>query len=142
MKTALSTDFVTSYPHSVFTGLNMMVVQLSGTTSRRDSKCSDLLAQWMSSSALTLACFTEAIDHAPLPAVDKTKVQAIHTYAEDLFPAPYVIGLLFELGAPGPASACCLSTSPTGATPTPPAPGCASHDPSPQGTNLTQCGSH
>ena len=44
--------------------------------------------------------FTEAMDHAPLPAVHKTKVQAIRTYAEALFPAPYLIGLLLELGAP------------------------------------------
>ena len=77
----------------------MMLVRLSAT-SLRDSKCSDLLAQWMSSSPLIRACFTEAMDHAPLPAVHKTKLQAIHTYAEPLFPAPYLIGLLLELGAP------------------------------------------
>ena len=40
------------------------------------------------------------MDHAPLPAVHKTKVQAIRTYAEALFPAPYLIGLLLELGEP------------------------------------------
>ena len=34
------------------------------------------------------------------PCVHKTKVQAIHMYAEALFPAPYLIGLLLELGAP------------------------------------------
>ena len=89
-----------SYPPSVFTELNMMLVRLSGATSLRDSKCSDLLAQWMSSSPLIRARFTEAMDHAPLSAVHKTKVQAIHTYAEALFPAPYLIGLLLELGAP------------------------------------------
>ena len=33
------------------------------------------------------------------PLGDKTKVQAIRTYAEALFPAPYLIGLLLELGA-------------------------------------------
>ena len=38
--------------------------------------------------------------HAPLPPVQKTKVQAIRTYAEALFPAPYLIGLLLDLGAP------------------------------------------
>ena len=54
----------------------------------------------MSSSPLIRARFTEAMDHAPLPAVHKTKVQAIRTYAEALFPAPYLIGLLLELGAP------------------------------------------
>ena len=36
----------------------------------------------------------------PPRAVHKTKVQAIRTYAEALFPAPYLIGLLLELGAP------------------------------------------
>ena len=35
----------------------------------------------------------------PLPAVHKSKEQAIHTYAEAHFPAPYLIGLLLELGA-------------------------------------------
>ena len=78
----------------------MMLVQLSGATSLQDNNCSDLLAQWMSSSPLIRARFTEAMDHAPLPAVHKTKVQAICTYAEALFPAPYLIGLILELGAP------------------------------------------
>ena len=78
----------------------MMLVRLSGATSLRDSKCSDLLAQWMSSSQLIRTRFTEAMDHAPLPAFHKTKVQAVRTYAEALFPAPYPIGHLLELGAP------------------------------------------
>ena len=76
-----------------------MMVRLSGATSLRDSKCSDLLAQWMSSSPLIRARFSEAMDHAPLLAVHKTKVQAIRTYAEALFPAPYLMGLPLELGA-------------------------------------------
>ena len=61
---------------------------------------SNLLAQWMSSPPLIRARFTEATDQAPLPAVHKTKVQAIRTYAEALFPAPHLIGLLLQLGAP------------------------------------------
>ena len=77
-----------------------MLVRLSGATSLRGSKCSNLLAQWMSSSPLIRARFTEARDHAPLPAVHKTKVHAIRTSAEALFPTPYLIGLLLELGAP------------------------------------------
>ena len=77
----------------------MMLVRLSGPTSLWDRKCSDLLAPWMSSSPLIRARFTEAMDHAPLPAVHKTKLQAIRTYTEALFPAPYLIGLLLELGA-------------------------------------------
>ena len=76
-----------------------MLVRLSGATSFRDSKCSDLLAQWMSSPPLIRARFAEAMDHAPLPAVHNAKVHAIRTYAEALLPAPYLIGLLLELGA-------------------------------------------
>ena len=63
----------------------MMLVRLSGATSLQDGKCSNLLAQWMSSSPLIRARFTEAMDHAPHPAVHKTKVQAIRTYAEALY---------------------------------------------------------
>ena len=100
MNASLSIDFVMSYSPSIFTELNMMLVWLSGATSLRDSKCSDLLAQLMSSSPLIRARFIEAMDQASLPSVHKTKVQAIHTYAKALFPAPYLIGLLLELGAP------------------------------------------
>ena len=49
-----------------------------------------MLAQWMSSPPLIRACFTEAMDHDPLAAVHKTKVQAIRTYAEALFLTPYL----------------------------------------------------
>ena len=100
MNASLSTDFVMSSPPSVFTQLNMMLVRLNGATGLRNSKPSNQLAQWMSLSPLMRAHVTEAMDHAPLPAVRKTKVQAIGTYAEALFPAPYLIGLLLELGAP------------------------------------------
>ena len=78
----------------------MMLFRLSGATSPRDSKCSDLFTQWMSLCPFIRARLMEAMDHAPLPAVHKTKVQEIRTYAEALFPAPYLIGLLLELGAP------------------------------------------
>ena len=115
----------------------MMLVRLSGATSLRDSKCSDLLAQWMPSSPLIRARFTEAMDHAPLPAVHKTKVQAIRTYAEALFPATYLIGLLLELGAPRSGFRVLSEYMPT-----PPARACPSHGRSPHGTNLMQRGSH
>ena len=84
MDASLSTAFVMSYPYSVLTELNMMVVRPSGATSLRDGKCSDLLAPWMSLCALMRARFSEAMDHTPLPAIHKIKVQAIRTYAEAL----------------------------------------------------------
>ena len=39
------------------------------------------------------------MDHAPLPAVYKTKVNAIRTYAEALFLFTHLIGRLLEFGA-------------------------------------------
>ena len=92
MNASVSTFFVMPYPYSVFMELHMMVVRLSGATSLRDSKCSNPLAQWMSSSPLIRAGLSEEMDHAPLLAVHKTKVQAIRTDAEALFLAPYLIG--------------------------------------------------
>ena len=120
----------------------MMLVRLSGATSLRDSKCSDLLAQWMSSSPLIRARFTEAMDHTPLPAVDKTKVQAIRTCAEVLFPAPCLIGLLLELGTARSGFRVLSQYITRRGDAYTPALGCPSHGPSPQGTNLTQRGSY
>ena len=142
MNASLSTDFVMSYPPSVFTELNMMLVRLSGATSLRDSKCSDLLAQWMSSPPLIRARFTEAMDHAALPAVHKTKVQAIRTYAEALFPAPYLIGLLLELGAPRSGFRVLSEYITRRGDAYTARTGLPSHGPSPHRTNLTQRGSH
>ena len=100
MNASLHTPFVMSYPYSVFTELNMTIVRLIGATSLRESKCTDVLAQWMLSSPLIRTLFWEAMEHTPLPAVHKSKVQAIYRYAEAIVPAPYLIGLLLELGAP------------------------------------------
>ena len=98
MEASLSTFFVMSYPYSVFTGRTMILVRLSGATSFRHSKCSVVLVQWMSSSPLIRARRSEAMDHTPLLAVHKSKVQAIRMYAEALFPAtrfdraPFAVG--------------------------------------------------
>ena len=71
---SLSTVFIVSHPYSILTERNTMVVRLSGATNLRDTKCSNLLAQWFSSPPLIRARFLEAMDHAPLPAVHKTKL--------------------------------------------------------------------
>ena len=95
----LLTILVMSYPYSVFTQLNMALVLLSGATSLPDRTCSNLLVQCMSSSPLVRARFSQAMDQAPLPAVHKSRVRAICTHVEAVFPAPYLIRLLLELGA-------------------------------------------
>ena len=66
----------------------MRLVSLSDATSLRDSQFDDLLAQLMTPSPLVLdrQC-------------TKSTVRAIRPYAEALFSAPYLIGLLLELGA-------------------------------------------
>ena len=94
------------------------------------SKCSGLLAQWMSSPPLIRGRLSEAMDHAPRLEVQKTQVRAIRTYAE----AHPIKSCRFWSGVHlGRASVCCLSTSASGATPTPL--GCPSHRPSPHATN-------
>ena len=119
-----------------------MVLRLSGATSLRDSKCADLPAQWTSSFPLIRARFTEARDHALLPAVHKFKVQAIRTYAEALFPAPYLIRLRLQLGAPRSGFRVLSEyIARRGGAPTLPALRCPSHGPFSHGANLTQRGS-
>ena len=92
MNASLSIDFVMSYPYSVFTELNMMVVRLTGATTLPDSQCSDLLGQWMSLSHLLRTLFTEARDHAPLPARP---------------PCGKVVGQLGQPGRPRHPERCC-----------------------------------
>ena len=79
MNASLSTDFVMSYPPSVFTGLNMMLVQLSGATNLK-IKCSDLLAQWMSSSPLIGEVRPDRMrTTAPPPPLRHSTFWALHT---------------------------------------------------------------
>ena len=108
MNASLPPTFVITYPYSVFTQLNITLVRLNGATSLRDNKWADLIAQWISSSPLIRTSFSEAMEHTPFNEVHESKVPAIRAHAQARVPAPYLLGLLLELGYPGPASLWCL----------------------------------
>ena len=80
--------------------LNMTLVCLSGAKSLRDPLVSPLLGEWVASSPLARARWSEATD-AGYPSIirDKQK-EAVKQYASHLFPAPDLIGLLMDLNVP------------------------------------------
>ena len=78
----------------------MTLLWFGGAANLRDSKFADVLAEWMSSSPLPRAHFSQGMEHTALLAVHKSKTQAICTYPEALSAVPHLRGLLLELGAP------------------------------------------
>ena len=75
----------------------MTLVRLSGAKSLRDSLVSQLLGEWVASSPLAQARWSEATD-VGYPSLIRTKqVEAVKQYASFLFLAPHFIGLLMDL---------------------------------------------
>ena len=75
----------------------MMLVRLSGAKSLQDPLVSQLLGEWVASSPLARARWSEATD-VGYPSLIRTKrVEAVKQYASFLFPAPDFIGLLMDL---------------------------------------------
>ena len=82
------------------TELNMTLVRFSGATSLRDTLVSRLLGEWVASSPLARARWSEAteVDYPSLIR-DKQK-DAAKQYSSHLFPAPDLIRLLMDLNVP------------------------------------------
>ena len=75
----------------------MTLVRLSGAKSLRDPLVSQLLGEWVASSPLARARWSEATD-VGYPSLIRTKqAEAVKQYASSLFPAPEFIGLLMDL---------------------------------------------
>ena len=75
----------------------MTLVRLSGAKSLRDPLVSQLLGEWVASSPLARARWSDAMEVC-YPSLIRTKqVEAVKQYASLLFPAPDVIGLLRDL---------------------------------------------
>ena len=75
----------------------MTLVHLSGAKSLRDPLVSQLLGEWVASSPLAWARWSEATD-AGYPSLIRTKqVEAVKQYSPFLFPTPNFIGLLMDL---------------------------------------------
>ena len=77
--------------------LSMTLVRFSGANSLRDPLVSQLLGEWVASSPLARARWSEATDLG-YPSLVRTKqVEAVKQYASFFFPAPDFIGLLMDL---------------------------------------------
>ena len=75
----------------------MTLVRLSGAKSLRDSLVSQLLGEWVASSPLARARWSEATD-VGYPSLIRTKqVEAVKQYTSSLVPAPDFIGLPMDL---------------------------------------------
>ena len=91
---------VMPFSRDTLTELNMTLVRLSGAKSLRDPLVSQLLGEWVASSPLARARWSDAME-VGYPSLIRTKqVEAVKQYASHLFPAPDLIGLLMDLNVP------------------------------------------
>ena len=91
---------VMPFSQDTLTELNMTLVRLSGAKSLRDPLVSQLLGEWVASSPLARARWSETME-VGYPSLIRTKqVEAVRQYASHLFPAPDLIGLLMDLNVP------------------------------------------
>ena len=85
------------FPRDIILQLSMKLVRLSGAKSLRVPLVSQLLGEWVASSPLARARWSDARD-LTYPSLIRTKqVEAVKQYASFLFPAPDFIGLLMDL---------------------------------------------
>ena len=98
--TFLCIALVMPFSRDTLTELNMTRVRLSGAKSLPDPLVSQLLGEWVASSPLARARWSEAMQ-VGYPSLIRTKqVDAVKQYASHLFPAPDLIGLLMDLNVP------------------------------------------
>ena len=91
---------VMPFSWDTLTELNMTLVRLNGAKGLRDPLVSQLLGEWVASSPLAQARWSEAME-VGYPSLIRTKqVEALKQYASHLFPAPDLIGLLMDLNVP------------------------------------------
>ena len=80
--------------------LNMTLVRLSGAKSLRDPLVSQLLGEWVASSPLARARWSEAMEVGYPSLIRDKQKDAVKQYASHLFPAPDLIGLVMDLNVP------------------------------------------
>ena len=91
---------VMPFSQETLTNFGMTLVHLSGAKSLRDPLVSQLLGEWVASSPLARARWSEATEVGyPSLICDKQK-EAVKQYASLLFPAPDLIGLLMDSNVP------------------------------------------
>ena len=88
------------FSRDTLTELNMTLVRLSGAKSLRDPLVSQLLGEWVASSPLARARWSEAME-VGYPSLIRTKqVEVVKQYASHYFPAPDLMNLLMDLNVP------------------------------------------
>ena len=88
---------VMPFSRDTFTELNMTIVRLSGAKSLWDPSVYQLLGEWVASSPLARARWSEAMVIGYRSLIRTKQVEAVKQYASHLFPAPDLIGLLMDL---------------------------------------------
>ena len=91
---------VMPFSRDTLTELNMTLVRLSGAKSLRDPLVSQLLGEWVASSPLARARWSEATEVGYPSLIRDKQKEAVKQYASHLFPAPDLIGLLMDLSVP------------------------------------------
>ena len=91
---------VMPFSRDTLTELNMTLMPLSGAKSLRDPVVSRLLGEWVASSPLARARWSEAEEVGYPSLIRYKQKEAVKQYASLLFPAPDLIGLLMDLSVP------------------------------------------
>ena len=91
---------VMPFSRDTLTELNMTLTRLSGAKSLRDPLVFQLPGEWVASSPLARARWSEAMEVGYPSPIRTEQVEAVKQYALHLFPAPDLIGLLMDLNVP------------------------------------------
>ena len=91
---------VMPFSRDTLTKRNMTLVRLSGAKSLRDHLVSRLLGDWVASSPLARARWSEAMEVGYPSLIGDKQKEPVKQYASLLFPAPDLIGLLMDLNVP------------------------------------------
>ena len=91
---------VMPFSRDTLTELNMTLVRWSGAKSLRDPLVSQLLGEWVASSPLARARWSEAMEVGYPSLIGTNQVEAVKQCASHLFPAPDLMGLLMDLNVP------------------------------------------
>ena len=95
-----SLALVMPFSRDTLTELSMTLTRLSGARSLCDPLVAQLLGEWVASSPLAKARWSEATEIG-YPALTRSKqLEAVKQYASFLFPAPDLLALLMDLNIP------------------------------------------
>ena len=91
---------VMPFSRDTLTEFNMTLVRLSGAKSWRDPLVSQLVGEWVASSPLARAQWSEATEVGYPSLIRNKQKEGAKQYASHLFPAPDLIGHLMDLNVP------------------------------------------